>query len=58
MPDDLEKRGPADRARINLKEDHEVLYWSEEFHITPERLRDVVESVGPMVDDVREALKK
>jgi hypothetical protein len=56
MPDDLEKRGPADRARIKVNEDHEVLYWSEEFEITPERLRDLVRSVGPLVDDVRQAV--
>ena len=58
MPDDLEKRGPADRARINTNEEHEVRFWSEELLITPERLREVVASVGPLADDVRKALKK
>ena len=58
MPDNLEKRGPADRARINANEEHEVRYWCEELLITPERLGEIVASVGPMVEDVRNALRK
>ena len=46
----------ADRTRINLSEETEVLYWSERVGLTPERLREVVNEVGNSVERVREKL--
>jgi hypothetical protein len=56
MADDKENTGSPDRDRINLSEDYEVQYWSKEFQVSPERLRSVVEAVGPTVKAVREHL--
>lgn len=28
MADDLSKRGPQDRSRINVNQDYELQYWS------------------------------
>jgi len=42
MPDDKTKRGPADRSRINVNEPYELDYWSKEFDLTPEQLRQLV----------------
>ncbi|WP_163393278.1 DUF3606 domain-containing protein [Flavobacterium limi] len=36
MSDDLSKKGPQDRFRINMNEEHEVIYWTEKFSITKE----------------------
>lgn len=57
MSDDLTKRGPADAARINVHEDHEVSYWTKALDCTAEELRAAVHQVGPMADDVRAHLK-
>src|SRR5215813_2193127 len=37
MSDDLSKRGPQDRSRINLLEPHEVQYWADKFNVSKGR---------------------
>jgi hypothetical protein len=56
--DDRRKRGPQDRARVNVNEQWEVDYWCEKFGVTPARLRQAVKKAGPMVKDVRRELGK
>lgn len=58
MSDDLTKRGPADAARINVHEDHEVAYWTKALGCNAEELREAVKQVGVMAADVRAYLKK
>ena len=58
MSDDPNKRGPADRTRIDPEADHEVQYWSEKFGVSYDRLKETVKRVGPMADDVEKALKR
>ncbi|QDE93906.1 DUF3606 domain-containing protein [Myxococcus xanthus] len=56
MVDDLSKRGPADRSRINVNEPWEVKWWCNEFKCTETGLRAAVKAVGVMVVDVRRYL--
>lgn len=58
MADDLSKRGPADRDRINVHEEHELRYWSEKFGVSYEKLKEAVAEVGVMAKDVEQVLKK
>jgi hypothetical protein len=58
MPDDRSKRGPQDASRINVHEPYEVEYWSKHFGVTPAALRQAVQSVGPMVSNVKRHLGK
>lgn len=58
MSDDLNKRGQQDRIRINVNEEHEVRYWTQELGVTREELERAVKTVGVMVEDVRKHLKK
>lgn len=58
MADDTTKAGAADKQRINIEQDHEVRYWCTRFRVTPDVLRDAVERVGPMADDVAKHLGK
>ncbi|SDT90634.1 DUF3606 domain-containing protein [Pseudomonas orientalis] len=58
MSDDLNNRGPQDRARVNTSEAWEVKHWTKEFGVTEQQLKDAVEAVGPMVTDVRKRLGK
>lgn len=58
MSDDLQNRGPRDRARVNVNEDWEVRWWCKEFGCTEQQLRDTVKRVGVMADNVRRALKR
>ena len=58
MSDDLNKRGQQDRIRINVNEEHEVRYWTQELGVTREELERAVKAVGVMVDDVRKYLGK
>lgn len=57
MADDLNNRGPQDRARVNVNEDHEVRYWCGKFGCTEDELRAAVDRVGVMAADVEQALK-
>jgi hypothetical protein len=57
MSDDMNKRGPQDRSRIALGEEHEVKYWTKELGVSREELEQAVKSVGNAVDKIREHLK-
>jgi hypothetical protein len=56
MADDKTKKGPADRSRINVNEDYELDYWTAEFGVTREELREAVKTAGPSVEAVRACL--
>jgi hypothetical protein len=58
MSDDLSKRGPQDRSRINVNEPHELRYWTQALGISEAELRDAVKAVGPSATAVREHLRK
>jgi hypothetical protein len=58
MADDLGKRGPPDRSRINVNEPWEVKWWCNHFGCTEAQLRAAVREVGVMADDVRRYLGK
>lgn len=58
MSDNPEKRGPADRTRVNVNEEHEVRYWTERFGVSEEQLREAVQKAGVMVEDVERVLRK
>ena len=58
MADDLKNRGPQDRARINVNEDYELRYWTEELGVGEDELRRTVERVGVSAEKVRQALGK
>ncbi len=58
MSDDLTKKGPADRTRINIHEPWEVKWWCKELGCTEQQLKDAVKAVGVMVKDVRRYLGK
>jgi Protein of unknown function (DUF3606) len=57
MADDLSKRGPADRSRINLSEPYEMQFWADKFGVSKERLSEVVKKVGHSADAVSRELK-
>ena len=58
MPDDPKKVGKPDRDRINVHEDYELRDWSNILGVSPDRLKETVGKVGPMVVDVRRELRK
>jgi len=47
-----------DRDRIDIHQDPEVRYWSQELGVTPEILKDTVQKIGVMAADVRRELNK
>ena len=56
--DNKDKRGPADRAKINLSEEYEVRYWTEALGVNADRLREIVGRVGSSAEAVRQHLNK
>jgi hypothetical protein len=46
MSDDTSLRGPQDRTRIALGEEHEVRYWTNKWGISRDELADAVKAVG------------
>ena len=58
MPDDKRNPGRPDRDRIDVNEDYELKYWTEQFGVSKEELAAAVKRVGPMVRDVEVELKR
>jgi hypothetical protein len=58
MSDDMKNRGPQDRARININEEHEVRYWTTALGVSKEQLAAAVQAVGVSADKVRAHLGK
>jgi Protein of unknown function (DUF3606) len=54
--DDPHKSSPQDAHRVNVHQEHDLQYWSEKWGVCPEHLKQAVEKVGPMADDVVGAL--
>jgi hypothetical protein len=40
-------RAEPDQSRINVEQPKELQYWSDRLGTTPERLKEIVERVGP-----------
>jgi hypothetical protein len=57
LADSLEKTGRQDDTRIDIDQDHEVAYWSNELGVSRDQLRSAVAKAGPMVKNVREHLQ-
>jgi hypothetical protein len=57
MIDNLNLKGPQDRARINLNEPYELRYWMKEFAVSEAELRELVEEHGTSVVRVRKILR-
>ncbi|UGQ45932.1 DUF3606 domain-containing protein [Massilia endophytica] len=58
MSDNLQQRGPQDRSRINVNEEWEVRYWTQELGLSKEELIRAVQAAGPSVSAVRQHLGK
>jgi hypothetical protein len=58
MPDDLKKKGAADRSKIAMGEEHEVKYWMKHLGVTREELQRAVDKVGNSAATVRKELGK
>ena len=58
MSDDPKNRGPQDRARISLSEDHEVRYWTQAIGVSKQQLAAAVQAVGNSAERVRAHLSK
>jgi hypothetical protein len=58
MSDDTTTRGKQDRERININEKHDLEYWTGRLGVSEDELRDAVQRVGPMVEDVQREIKR
>ena len=58
MSDDKTNRGPQDRARINVHEPYELSYWSKTLGVSPERLRQLVQTYGVSANTIKQVLGK
>jgi hypothetical protein len=58
MPDNMNARGPQDRARISLQEEHEVEYWTKKFGISRAELEEAVKRAGASAQAVAKQLGK
>jgi len=56
MPDDLSKKGPADRSKVNVSEPWELKHWTKALNVAEEKLKAAVKVVGTRVEDVRKHL--
>ncbi|MFD2580950.1 DUF3606 domain-containing protein [Pedobacter vanadiisoli] len=56
--DDKQKRGSADRNRININEGYELDYWSNKFGVSKDKLKAAVQTVGNAAQAVEDFLRK
>ena len=56
MSDSLTKRDQRDRSMINMHEDFEVKYWTEELGVSRDELQKAVDKVGNSAAAVRKQL--
>ena len=49
---------PHEPRRVNVDDDHDLIYWSSQFGCTREQLRAAVRSVGSSVKAVEQMLLK
>jgi hypothetical protein len=57
MSDDTRMRGPQDRSRININQEHEMRYWTQALGVTEAQLLRAVGTVGVSADKVRDYLR-
>ena len=59
MADNVKKTGNLDDIKINIKQDHEVQYWSRKWGISPLQLESAVKNAGSNVaKNVEEYLRQ
>jgi len=58
MFDDLENPMSLDLRRININEESELNWWSKEFKVSKEQLKEAVDSVGTFPGAVKYYLMK
>ena len=58
MADHLKQTGKLDDQRINIEQDHELIYWSEKLGVSRDRVREAVAKVGPMSKAVDQHLRR
>lgn len=58
MSDDKRNSGQPDRSKINMNEDYEVRYWTQQLNVSREELQLAVDLVGNSVEAVRKQLGK
>jgi hypothetical protein len=58
MADDRMKRGAQDRRRINVEQEHEIRYWTQELGVSEAALTAAVAKVGNSVEAVRRELHR
>ena len=58
MADNKTRHEPGDLDRININDAYELDYWTESLAVTSDRLKELVAKHGPLLADVRAALKK
>jgi hypothetical protein len=58
MTDEGNRNDTAERSRINLRDPHEVSYWTKELGVSPATLRQLVRKHGVLVARIRQALGK
>ena len=55
---DVRNTKRQDSERINAIQDHEIQYWSNALGCAPQKLREAITAVGPLVKDVKKWLKE
>ena len=56
MADNPTMTRPQDALRVNVDQEHEVRYWAEKFSVSAEQLREAVQQVGTIAEDVADFL--
>jgi uncharacterized protein DUF3606 len=58
MPDNPKSTEYKDRDNINILDEDQVSQKSKELGVSPEQLKETVNRVGVLKDDVRQQIKK
>lgn len=56
MTDGLRRAEKEDDLRVNVHKSHEINYWARQLRTSPERIKKAIDTVGPMVKDMKKWL--
>lgn len=58
MKNPIQRRMPEDLSRVEIREQWQITYWTQELKTTQDRLTRAIRETGPQADHVRDWLEK
>ncbi|WP_337013671.1 DUF3606 domain-containing protein [Pantoea sp. AS142] len=58
MKNPIQRRSPDDLSHVEIREQWQITYWTQELRTTQERLTRAIRERGPLTEEVRDWLEQ